>query len=77
VLGCLPPECVAGTQEVPVLQALKCASQTDADFTQRGGPDPDHYSAATVSRMDGADGVVVRHGARVACEPTRPTARMV
>ena len=28
MLGCLPPECVAGTQEVPVLQALKCASQT-------------------------------------------------
>ena len=28
MLGCLPPECVAGTQEVPILQALKCASQT-------------------------------------------------
>src|SRR6516225_10682410 len=48
-----------------------------ADFTRGGGPDPDHYSAATVSRMAGADGVVARHGARVACEPTRPTARMV
>jgi len=26
-----------------------------ADFTRRGGPEPDHYSAATVSRVAGAD----------------------